>query len=95
MREMVIPYAYIVSSPDGSSYRARIIGHERADGIWEGVIEFSREKTRLITRVETTQPNAGALEYWATGLEAAYVESALTRARQVGDRRRIPLQSHA
>ena len=83
MREMVIPYAYIVSSPDGSAYRARVIGHERADGIWEGVIEFSRDKTRLITKIETTQANAGALEYWAMGLEEVYVENALTRAHEI------------
>lgn len=81
MREIIVPYAYIVSSPDGSAYRARVIGHERADGIWEGVIEFASNRRRLITRVETTQPNAGALEYWATGLEDVYVENALTRAR--------------
>jgi hypothetical protein len=36
---------------------------------------------RLTTGVETTQPNAEALEYWASGLEQIYLEGALKRAR--------------
>jgi hypothetical protein len=32
------------------------------------------------TDQETSQPNRGALAYWATGLEAAYLEGAFARA---------------
>jgi len=81
MREIMIPFASKVNASDGNAYEVRAIGHERADGIWEGVIDFQHDATRLVTGVETTQANADALEYWATGLSALYLEGALRRAR--------------
>jgi hypothetical protein len=85
MREIIIPLPS--SIVEGVSHRVRVIGHERADGIWEGVIEYLHEGTRLVTGVETTQTNADALEYWASGLERFYIDSALRRARRPGTRR--------
>jgi hypothetical protein len=92
MREIMIPFASKVNASDGNAYEVRAIGHERADGIWEGVIDFQHDTTRLVTGVETTQANADALEYWATGLSALYLEGALRRARRPLSRRRSQRQ---
>jgi hypothetical protein len=62
-------------------YRARACGRERADGTWEGWIEFVPEDggSVLASERETTQPNLVDLEYWATGLTPVYLEGALER----------------
>lgn len=64
------------------AYRAYLHGRERADGTWEAWIEFEHTQTRnrASTPVETTQANAQAVLYWATGLGQAYFEGALRRA---------------
>jgi hypothetical protein len=67
---------------DGAIWVPSIHGEERADGIWEGWIEFRSidgTETRTTDR-ETTQPNSHALEYWASGLEPVYYEGAFARA---------------
>jgi hypothetical protein len=84
MREIIIPFTATVNE-----FSVRVIGHERCDGIWEGVIDFQRDSTRLITGVETTQTSADALEYWATGLQPIYLEGALRRTHRPGMRRRV------
>ncbi len=63
-------------------YLAYLHGRERADGTWEAwiVFEHARDHQRVVTPVETTQPNAQAVLYWATGLGQAYFEGALRRA---------------
>jgi hypothetical protein len=66
---------------DGARYRAQVAG--RPDGhIWEGWIEFVglEGDDALRTPRETTQPDRGALIYWATGLSTTYLEGALQRA---------------
>lgn len=69
-------------APDGGLWDVRVIGQERDDGTWIGWLEFSNPlKGILTTDRETTQPNADALTYWATGLEPIYIEGALSRAR--------------
>ena len=88
MREVIIPFSSTVVDEDGKEFTARVIGHERADGIWEGVVEFvSDSGARLSTGPETTQPNQTALEYWASGLEKIYLEGALERAVRRAGRR--------
>ncbi len=89
MREIIVPFALPVQSTTGARYIVRVIGHERADGIWEGVIEFQHEGSRLVTGVETMQSNAGEIEFWATGLKPVYVDEALRRARRPGTRRSV------
>ncbi len=83
MREIIIPFSSTVTDDtDHTTYRARAIGRERDDGIWEGFIEFETDSgTRLATDAETTQPNRTDLEYWITGIEPIYLEGALERAR--------------
>ena len=82
MRESITTFETRVTGPDAVQYTVRAIGKERADGIWEGHIAFdSPSGDRLVTGLETTQPNGTALEHWASGLERVYLEGALRRAR--------------
>ena len=69
---------------NATTYMVRIYGEERADGTWEGWIEFhptDESKPVLRTGQETSQPNRTAVEYWALGLEPIYFEGALARAQ--------------
>jgi hypothetical protein len=69
----------------GTEYLVRVWGQPRADGTMVGWLEFVAVGARDVrhTGQETSQPNRGALAYWATGLEAAYLEGAFARARAV------------
>ena len=66
----------------GTIYSVRICGEERADGTWEGWLEFYPIDANYPVRTEqeTSQPNRSALEYWADGLEPVYLQGALARA---------------
>jgi hypothetical protein len=69
---------------DGATYTAKIFGTPRADGTWEGWLEFhpaDKRKPVLRTEPETSQPNRTTVEYWALGLEPIYLEGALARAQ--------------
>ncbi len=84
MPELILETAYVVESASGAQYRAQVHGQPRADGTWEGWIEFTRTSDQtpvLRTDRETTQATRAALVYWASGLEPVYYEGALTRAR--------------
>ena len=66
----------------GRTYAAVIHGRRASSGLHEGWIEFRPDDggEPLVTDVETTQPDRKALEDWAAGLEALYLEGAFTRA---------------
>jgi hypothetical protein len=66
----------------GKTYRPTAAGRRRSDGEWEGWIEFvdAAGVKRVSTEVETTQSDADAFRYWATGIGVAYLEGALARA---------------
>jgi hypothetical protein len=67
-----------------STYTVWVCGEERADGTWEGWLEFhliNASQPVLRTDQETSQPKRAALEYWAGGLELIYLEGALARAQ--------------
>ena len=84
MAELLQEYTTVISGPDERNYTVRSYGEERADGTWTGWIEFEPDdssKPTLLTDQETSQPNRGALEYWATGLERVYFEGAFERAK--------------
>ena len=89
MREIIIPFVPSVIGDDGQRYRVRVIGHQRADGTWEGQIEFSHDGIRLITGVETIQFTNEALEQWATRLDPISVHGALSRAHRPAPRRSL------
>ena len=65
----------------GKKYRIDIEGEQRKDGTWGGRVAFVDGRTTRRTDQETSQPDRRALEYWATGLEAVYLEGAFERAR--------------
>jgi hypothetical protein len=82
-------HSAIVVGRDGTPYRATTWGEERADGTWWGWLEFEPRTggASLRTGQETTQPNRDALAYWASGLEAVYLEGAFVRALEREGRR--------
>ena len=82
---LLLEFAERVRNPvDGTSYVARVYGRARADGTWEGWIEFVAVGAAVVLRTdqETTQSNREAVAYWASGLEPAYLEGAFARARR-------------
>ena len=81
MAELIQTYSEVVRDSRGVEFTASAYGEERADGNWEGWLEFrsaSGEARR--TERETTQPNRDALAYWASGLEPLYLDGAFARA---------------
>jgi hypothetical protein len=79
--ELIQTYSEVVRDARGEKFVASSHGEERADGTWEGWLEFrsaSGEARR--TARETTQPNRDALRYWASGLEPLYLDGAFSRA---------------
>jgi hypothetical protein len=87
MAEVILEVAPLVQSPTGQHYRAYVHGQTRADGTWEGWLEFvptDRTAAPLRTPRETTQANRADLVYWASGLEPVYYAGALARARPIG-----------
>jgi hypothetical protein len=83
MAEVVVQFDRPVEEENGRSYAARVCAREAEDGLWHGWIEFDPADGSPVQRTqrETTQPNRRDLEYWATGLTAAYLEGALERAK--------------
>jgi hypothetical protein len=77
----LLVFATPLSTTDGQEYLAQAMGTPRADGLWEGWIEFvPKGGAALQSPPETTQSNLTDLEYWATGLTPVYLEGALERA---------------
>ena len=66
----------------GSLFVPVVVGVPRSGGTWAGWLEFREVGgTRVLrTNQETTQPNQGALAYWASGLQTSYLEGAFRRA---------------
>lgn len=63
------------------TYRISVEGQEREDGTWAGRLTFRDGVDVRITEQETSQPDRGALDSWASGLEPVYLEGAFERAR--------------
>jgi hypothetical protein len=83
MAEHIHTLTTSVRSPAGVEYEARVHGERRTDGTWAGWLEFRPThgvEPVLRTEQETSQPDRGALEYWAGGLEPVYLDGALLRA---------------
>ena len=82
---LVLEFSEYVRDPTGETrYVARVFGRGRADGTWEGWIEFVAVGAAVVLRTdqETTQSNREGVAYWASGLEPAYLEGAFARARR-------------
>src|SRR5688500_3432212 len=63
-------------------YRARVVAAPHKGTAWQGWIEFIPidSGTSCRTDRETTQPDLGAVLYWAEGLESLYLDGAFERA---------------
>ena len=82
--ELIHQFTGEIRGTDGRFYTAQVCGARRADGTWEGWLEFrpaGGSGQILRTDRETTQPDRDALAYWASGLEPLYFDGALARAR--------------
>jgi hypothetical protein len=87
MPQLIQQYTQQLIDENGVTYTVCTYGEPRADGNWEGWIEFNPfDSTQPILRTEreTTQPDKKALAYWASGLEPLYLEGAFARARSKG-----------
>jgi len=88
MAELIREYTTAIRTPEGERFSVSVYGTERVDGTWEAWLEFSpvtASSPVLRTERETSQPNRGALEYWADGLEPVYLEGAFARAQVIAD----------
>jgi len=84
MPEQILRLRTTVRAGAGEEFEVSVVGEERKDGTWSGWLEFRPMMEGCATRrtsQETSQPNRDALAYWASGLEAVYLEGALSRAR--------------
>ena len=81
MAEVLFDFDGILEGIDDRAYEARACARERADGLWEGWLEFvpMDGSAALRTGRETTQPDRANLEYWASGLTDSYLDGALLR----------------
>jgi hypothetical protein len=81
MDEVLIRYDTVLRGRDGRTYGVQACGRARADGMWEGWLEFlpADGTDRVASARETSQPNRDDLVYWATGLTDAYLDGALLR----------------
>ncbi len=82
---MILEFAeHLRDTADGTTYVARVFGQPRADGTWEGWLEFVAVGAGVVLRTEqaTTQSNREGVSYWASGLEPSYLEGAFARARK-------------
>jgi hypothetical protein len=77
----------------GITYDPWVVAGERPDATWEAVLEFVPRDggESYLTDVETTQPAAKDVLYWAGGLSDAYFQGAFDRAfRGTAGRKRSP-----
>ena len=82
MDELLRRFDSPVTDKSGATYTVSLYGRGREADTWQGWLVFERDGERLDTGVETTQPNAEAIVYWAGGLTDAYLDGALDRARR-------------
>ena len=82
MSEIIEHLPYTITDAQGRPYYVSVAGARRADGEWEGWLEYVPldESDALITPTETTQTNRGSLLHWADGLTETYVQGAFARA---------------
>jgi len=82
MAEVLMSYDEPVVDESGR-YHARTVGRLADDGMWDGWLEFQplhRNGTVVVGPIESRQPEAHDLAYWATGLTAVFLQGALKRA---------------
>ena len=82
---LIYEHTHLIRMNERDIYNVMIFGVRRTDGTWTGWIQFREPATnrKFRTGQETSQPDRGALEYWASGLEDVYFEGALRRAEAI------------
>jgi hypothetical protein len=83
----------VFHAASGITYDPWVVAGERPDGTWEAVLEFVPRQGGVshLTDVETTQPAAKDVLYWAGGLSNSYFDGAFDRAlRGAAGRKRSP-----
>jgi hypothetical protein len=88
MAELLQEYLTEIIGTDDTTYTVSSYGEERIDGTWIGWLEFEPldpDMPTLRTPQETSQPNRGAVEYWASGLEPVYFQGAFERAIEIDE----------
>jgi hypothetical protein len=84
MRYVVRESVSLLQDDVGRPWLVRVVGGDREDGRYAGWLEFFGPDGEILrTEHETVQGNLDAVAYWASGLQAVYVEGALARARPV------------
>lgn len=83
MAERILEFTDGIRDRRGRVYGAHVEGELREDGRWAGRVRFTPVEAggELVTPVETVQGDVADLQYWASGLTAAYLEGALERAQ--------------
>jgi len=82
MAELLTSYEGPVVDESGR-YAARAVGRLADDGMWDGWLEFEpldSDQPVVVGPVESRQPEAHDLTYWASGLTRVFLEGALKRA---------------
>ena len=81
--ERLLQFERLITDTTGTTYNIYVYGRSRPSDTWQGWLVFERttDGKRYSTDVETTQPNAQAIVYWATGLTDTYFDGALQRAQ--------------
>src|SRR4051794_35961417 len=82
MAELLKSYGEPVITANGR-YHARAIGRLADDGMWDGWLEFEpldEDGPVVVGSIESRQPEAHDLAYWASGLTPIFLEGALKRA---------------
>jgi hypothetical protein len=84
VERLLQPFEAPITDDAGTVYNAYLYGRDRPGDTWQGWLVFERtsDGQRFTTDVETTQPSAEAILYWATGLTDAYFDGALARAQK-------------
>lgn len=82
MERLLQEFEQPVTDAAGTTFKVSLYGRSRPGDTWQGFLVFERltDGKRFPTGVETTQPSAEAILYWATGLTGTYFDGALTRA---------------
>jgi hypothetical protein len=81
MEQLLQQFEKPIFDKSGVSYTVFLYGRNRPGDTWQGWLVFERfDGKRFATDVETTQPNADTILYWAGGLTSAYFDGALERA---------------
>jgi hypothetical protein len=86
MADLIHEYATRIQSPSGETFVVRTYAERQSAGTWIAWLEYEPVEGHgpiLRTDRETSQASRSAIEVWASGLEAIYLDGAFARAQIV------------